>query len=290
MRYNVGDKVRIKSLDWYNENKDEYGYIDCGSRAFFTKMSNWCGKIATIKEICKTNCYHLEEYDFDWTDEMIEGLVEPIDCKKCGLTRMSTRCLFMDNCPHNKQKNIMEEETKVGTALNPIELKSNANCLTRERVDEMSLDKAGQITDFEYEGLVYILPEGYIFKDENGNVINAMKIVLEKKKEVIPNLQLDSIRTVREYDTAHSRIWLEIYEDNPELCIFTHLLVDEDHRRKGYGTKALEQAEIIAKDLGCDTIHLKVETDSWMHEWYLRSEYKFLTNAEDNYTWLTKSI
>ena len=76
MKYNVGDKVRIKSLDWYNENKDEYGYIDCGSRAFFTKMSNWCGKIATIKEICKTNCYRLEEYDFDWTDEMIECLVE----------------------------------------------------------------------------------------------------------------------------------------------------------------------------------------------------------------------
>ena len=73
-------------------------------------------------------------------------------------------------------------------------------------------------------------------------------------------------------------------------CIFTHLLVDEDHRRKGYGTKALEQAEIIAKDLGCDTIHLKVETHSWMHEWYLRLGYKFLTNAENNYTWLTKSI
>ena len=76
MRYEVGDRVKIKSLDWYNENKDEYGYINCGSRAFFTKMSNWCGKIATIKEICKTNCYRLEEYDFDWTDEMIECKVE----------------------------------------------------------------------------------------------------------------------------------------------------------------------------------------------------------------------
>lgn len=135
-----------------------------------------------------------------------------------------------------------------------------------------------------------VRPSGYQFVDENGNVINAMKIVLQKEKEVIPNLQLDSVRTVIEYDTVHSRIWLEIYEDNPTLCIFTHLLVDEDHRRKGYGTKALEQAEIIAKDLGCDTIHLKVETYSWMSKWYLRSGYTFLTNAEDNYTWLTKSI
>lgn len=31
-----------------------------------------------------------------------------------------------------------------------------------------------------------ILPKGYIFKDENGNIINATKIVLEKKKKEYP--------------------------------------------------------------------------------------------------------
>ena len=30
------------------------------------------------------------------------------------------------------------------------------------------------------------LPDGYIFKDENGNVINATKIVMEKKKKMYP--------------------------------------------------------------------------------------------------------
>ena len=26
-KYNVGDKVRIKSIDWYNQNKDSYGLV-----------------------------------------------------------------------------------------------------------------------------------------------------------------------------------------------------------------------------------------------------------------------
>ena len=33
---------------------------------------------------------------------------------------------------------------------------------------------------------VFNLPDGYIFKDENGNIINATKIVLEKKKKEYP--------------------------------------------------------------------------------------------------------
>ena len=28
LKYKIGDRVRIKSIDWYNENKDKNGYID----------------------------------------------------------------------------------------------------------------------------------------------------------------------------------------------------------------------------------------------------------------------
>ena len=49
-----------------------------------------------------------------------------------------------------------------------------------EYSDNEPLDVPTMTTDFIKEhGLP--CPEGYIFKDENGNVINATKIVLEKK-------------------------------------------------------------------------------------------------------------
>ena len=64
---------------------------------------------------------------------------------------------------------------------------------------EQKLDKAEPLdvptmaTEFVKEhGLP--CPDGYIFKDENGNVINAQKIVLEKKKEVI--LTQEQINTI----------------------------------------------------------------------------------------------
>ena len=51
-----------------------------------------------------------------------------------------------------------------------------------EYSDNEPLDVPTMTTEFVKEhGLP--CPEGYIFKDENGNVINAQKIVLEKKKK-----------------------------------------------------------------------------------------------------------
>ena len=195
MKYKTGDRVKIKSLDWYNENKDKYGIVYI-NHDFIFYASKYCGKVLTISKVLD-NSYLVKEdnEDYYWTDEMIEGLVEPIDCKKCGLIYMSTRCLFMDNCPHNKQKNIMEEKTKVGTALNPIEPKSNANCITQESIDELVKDEIliERVDDsglpfnewLSHKGAFYI-PDGYELKDEKGNVINTTKIVLEKKKKEYP--------------------------------------------------------------------------------------------------------
>ena len=44
----------------------------------------------------------------------------------------------------------------------------------------------GGIENMKYNNEIK-LPDGYIFKDENGNIINATKIVLEKKEKMYPN-------------------------------------------------------------------------------------------------------
>ena len=123
MRFKVGDRVQIKSIDWYNENKDEYEYIDCGKHLFYPLMSQYCGNIFTISDVY-SDFYQMYENRLNWTDEMIECKVEeecPQDfiekyCKSCGTQRCDRTKEFLDGCPHynaymcKKQNNAMEDE------------------------------------------------------------------------------------------------------------------------------------------------------------------------------------
>ena len=89
MKYKVGDKVRIKSLDWYNKNKDSNGNVVFSSivshfcwrenvRTVFTKdMTRFCGKVVTIETVWSVNYSIVEGTNIDYfTDGMIECLVE----------------------------------------------------------------------------------------------------------------------------------------------------------------------------------------------------------------------
>ena len=133
MKFKAGDRVRIKSLDWYNENKNQLGRVSCGSKSYTIEMCFFCGKTLTIQAI-GLDFYLMEEDNlgYEFTDEMIEGLVE--------------------------------EETKP---------------LTYEETVEI-------IETMQGIGDSWECPQGYQFVDENGNIINATKIVLEKKKKEYP--------------------------------------------------------------------------------------------------------
>lgn len=53
-----------------------------------------------------------------------------------------------------------------------------------ETYDSLKTDKSNLPSDMLNNEIK--LPDGYIFKDENGNIINSTKIVVEKKKKVYP--------------------------------------------------------------------------------------------------------
>ena len=82
MKYKVGDKVRIKSLDWYNQNKDKDDNVPLIESTnsyynFIEVMREACGKVMTISSV-NSDYYDMVEDDgeYFWTDEMIEGLAE----------------------------------------------------------------------------------------------------------------------------------------------------------------------------------------------------------------------
>ena len=77
MKYKVGDKIKIKSIDWYNHQvKDKDGDIPISSvnYTYFTKeMSNFCGKEAKIVGV--SDNYYTLDIDkgvFEWIDVMFE--------------------------------------------------------------------------------------------------------------------------------------------------------------------------------------------------------------------------
>ena len=159
MKYNVGDKVRIKSLDWYNENKDEYGYVRLGDYLFTPDLAKYCGEEFTISH---TTQFTLPTYvmignGHEWSDEMIEGLVEEYD----DFEKMYTESEKRYEEKYSDGEYCHEQSFKWGF--------------------QEGCDYA-----HENEKLEINLKNGYQFVDENGNVINATKIVLEKKKKEYP--------------------------------------------------------------------------------------------------------
>ena len=76
----VGQKVVIKSPEWYYLKKDYYGIVKLSTESFTNDMSKYCGKTATIVDVFKdldgedAIMYRidLDNRDWNWTDEMFE--------------------------------------------------------------------------------------------------------------------------------------------------------------------------------------------------------------------------
>lgn len=166
MKYKVGDKVRIKSIDWYNENKNEYNHIYFGNHVFCDLMSKYCSDVFTIND-AYSDFYFMNDNGFEWTDEMIE-------CK-------------------------VEEETKPNI-----------------------IEEANTYWDSIKDA--WICPQGYQFVDENGNIINAQKIILEKKKNRYPKTYKECCKVLDWNHRDYDRVGYE----SELLCKFQVLLLCRD--------------------------------------------------------------
>ena len=70
-KFKVGDKVRVKSLEWYNnQQKDMYGDIHDGI-TFIKDMVRYCGKILSIIKL-HDDTYGVDETSYIWQDWMLE--------------------------------------------------------------------------------------------------------------------------------------------------------------------------------------------------------------------------
>lgn len=73
MIYEIGDKVYVKSIDWYNANKDIYGNVNVSKSFFIPSMKKYCGKMLTITEVLDSHYKVAEDGgEFYWTDDMFE--------------------------------------------------------------------------------------------------------------------------------------------------------------------------------------------------------------------------
>ena len=94
MKYKVGDKVRVKSFEWYNSKKLDYGFtID--DVTFDNQMSEYCGRLAIIEKLgiayYRIDIDNGELYWYDW---MLED--EPTVSDQLKEMRFKAACSAMN--------------------------------------------------------------------------------------------------------------------------------------------------------------------------------------------------
>ena len=94
MKYKVGDKVRIKSLEWYNENNLENGF-EIDDVRFDPDMCKYCGKNAIIT--VESKVYYklsIDSGEWFWYDWMLED--EPTVSEQLKEKRFHAACSAMN--------------------------------------------------------------------------------------------------------------------------------------------------------------------------------------------------
>lgn len=74
-----GSVVRIKSKEWYEQNKDSKGNVDCGEDVFIPEQKKFLGReivVARILILDKSEKFKTSGCEYWFTPEMVEQVVE----------------------------------------------------------------------------------------------------------------------------------------------------------------------------------------------------------------------
>lgn len=124
-KYKVGDKVRVKSLEWWNtQPKINAGRsVKCGAESFSKDMTKYCNDELTICSIYD-KFYKVKENNFNWTEEMFSrGFPE---CEICPKTKPVSKFFTELSAAINKvvsenKQGITIEEKDGSIIITPIE-------------------------------------------------------------------------------------------------------------------------------------------------------------------------
>lgn len=122
-KYKVGDKVRVKSREWWEKNKDENDKITTKTNPINKEMAKYCGMEATITAakvgyICIDYHIDIDIFGWYWPEEAFEDV---------PTTEQSTIYTDLANAinkvvsEHNQS--VMVEEIEGGIIIKPIEKK-----------------------------------------------------------------------------------------------------------------------------------------------------------------------
>ena len=205
LNYKVGDKVLIKSNNWYETNKDEDGYIG----EFCPQMSFYCGNVMTISK--KVGDYYemkedvgAEDSKYLFTDDMIEKLVldntvKPVDTNI--LFKEGDKVICYDGCPGIVESVYVKENgVSYGVSFGGVDFGVYRNTELKPYVPKTSTPEYKDIykelrldpsdddklaTEVTGKGYKLIPPDGYLIGKVT-NVNNGMLVEYVKKKPNLP--------------------------------------------------------------------------------------------------------
>jgi hypothetical protein len=274
MKYNVGDKVRVR--------EDLEADRDYGDGIYYGgEMTSYAGKVLTISNVHSYK-YEVEENFYDWTDEMLEPVAE----EESGMDKQELRN-EIEHMPTYKFGEYNKHHDKLNKVTSYVK-KSEV----LEKVDELenTLDPRTQLEtayadildreEFEYDGTKYVVLEKSKWSkstslekpvvpkfvanwfEKQPSLLLAIK---ESRKENSPRWFYENRSANETTNEFVARLWLDGYTVEEEPKYYAKIKGWENVTANHYNWAYFTEQETVGISGGKDTKYqkLKFNLDEW---------------------------